>query len=213
MPIRLTCPTCATKMQTSDTAVGKTVKCPGCQSLISVTEADAAASAAAPPAGPEELKLVTPVEGPATQPKDAEVPAAETGGPPAGGPLKDDDKLWGVIAHVSGIFFWAVGPLIVFLVKKKESAFLENQSKEALNFQLTLLPAALVLGLLSSCAGCGGALIPGVFAGVAGGIASAVGGLLSLVLWIGNIIFSVMGAMAANKGEWYKYPYSLRWIK
>src|SRR6516162_5675235 len=72
----------------------------------------------------------------------AEVPAAT-------GELTQDDKLWGMLAHMSALVAgWFgcsfLGPLIVWLIKKDQSKFVETHAKEALNFHLNILVYILV---------------------------------------------------------------------
>ena len=58
-------------------------------------------------------------------------------------PQNDDDKTMALIAHVGSIFvgFWA--PLLILLIKK-DSAFAQQESKEALNFNILAFLLALV---------------------------------------------------------------------
>lgn len=37
--------------------------------------------------------------------------------------------------------------------------------------------------------------------------------LLPMLVWVAGVIFGILGAMAANKGELYRYPVSLRLVK
>ncbi|MDP6555078.1 MAG: DUF4870 domain-containing protein [Pirellulaceae bacterium] len=109
--------------------------------------------------------------------------------PIADGKSSDEDRMWAMFAHLSGLIgLSCLGPLIIWLVKKDSSAFVEDQAKEALNFQLTLLIAAIVLG--ATCIGV--ALLP--------------------VIVVGGIVYAVIGGMAANRGEIYRYPYTFRMI-
>ena len=109
--------------------------------------------------------------------------------PIATGDLTDDDKLWALFAHLSGLVGLSLfGPLIIWLIKKDSSPFVEAHAKEALNFQLTILVAALILS--ATCVGI--ALVP--------------------VVVVGGIVYAVIGGMAANRGESYRYPYTFRMI-
>jgi uncharacterized Tic20 family protein len=40
-----------------------------------------------------------------------------------------------------------------------------------------------------------------------------IGFLLFPLVWIGGIVFMVIGGIAANKGEDYRYPFNLRLVK
>jgi uncharacterized Tic20 family protein len=102
-----------------------------------------------------------------------------------------NDKNIAVITHITGIFFSIFPGLIVWLLKKDESPYLGEQAREALNFQITLLIAYVVSGIL---------------------VVILVGFLLIWLVWVANIIFSIIAAIAASKGENYRYPFSLRLI-
>lgn len=108
-----------------------------------------------------------------------------------------DEKTWGMIAHLSALVaslvgFPFLGPLIVWLTKGKESAWVEAQAKEALNFQITAF-IALAISAVLTCAVIGIFLLPLV-------------GLAALVL-------SIIGGIKANNGEMYRYPATLRLVK
>lgn len=98
-----------------------------------------------------------------------------------------------MLTHLSGIILGFIVPLIVWLVNKGKAGkeFLEDQSKEALNFQITILIAYVVANILGR--------VPGL-------------GFLFWAIWIVNIVFCIMAGMAANKGERYRYPFALRLI-
>lgn len=105
-----------------------------------------------------------------------------------------EERSWGMLAHLSSIIaillggMSFVGPLIVWLVKKDQSPFVADQGKEALNFQIAVLLASLICGVTCILV----ILIP--------------------VIIVANIVFSVMAAMEANKGVYYRYPYTIRLI-
>lgn len=55
------------------------------------------------------------------------------------GPMSSDDKTMGLLCHLLGIFTGFIGPLVVWLIKKDTSPYVDAQGKEALNFQLSIL--------------------------------------------------------------------------
>jgi uncharacterized protein len=120
-----------------------------------------------------------------------QAPQAATWPQAAAGGLPDQNSrqlaMW---AHLSGILGF-LGPLIFYLVKKDEDAFVGDQSREALNFHLTVLIAYIVSGILIF-----------VFIGI----------FLFLAVWLGAIAFSIIGGIAANKGEAYRYPITIRMV-
>src|SRR5213082_4036212 len=72
-------------------------------------------------------------------------------GPAAGQYLPTpEERSWGMLAHLSSVIaillggMSFLGPLIVWIVKKDQSPFVADQGKEALNFQIAVLLAALI---------------------------------------------------------------------
>ena len=110
--------------------------------------------------------------------------------PPVRVDASDDDRLWATLAHLSILLglTTVVGPLVIWLIKKDTSPFVDDQAKEALNFQLTCLIASLVTA--ASCV-----LAP-----------------LAIVLIVGGIVYGVIAGIEANKGNTYRYPYTFRMI-
>lgn len=125
--------------------------------------------------------------------------------PPASGlpdrpaPLSSsDERMWAMFAHLSALtgFFTLigsiVGPLIVWQIQKDKSAFVDYHGKEAVNFNITMAIAAGVSFLLFLL-------------------------LVGLVLiWIVGavwLVFTIIAAIKANNGEYYRYPLSIRFIK
>jgi uncharacterized Tic20 family protein len=102
-----------------------------------------------------------------------------------------EERQLAFLCHLGGAFFSILVPLIIWLVKKDQSRFIDDQAKEALNFQITLLIAHFVAGLT----------ICFTFGVINGG------------LGIVGLIFGILAAVAANKGEVYRYPFALRLIK
>lgn len=101
-----------------------------------------------------------------------------------------DARMFAMLAHLLGIFTFFVGPLVIWLIKKDAHPFVDEQGKEALNFEITVTIALVVAGLLP-IVGC--FLVPAVL--------------------VVNLIFCIMACVAANKGEHYRYPVSIRLIK
>ncbi|GAB2652549.1 DUF4870 domain-containing protein [Arenimonas aestuarii] len=104
-----------------------------------------------------------------------------------------EDRTIALITHLSGIIAGFIVPLIIWLINKDkpEKAWLTDQSKEALNFQITLLLAYVVCMVLSFV---------------------LIGALLMPLVWIASLVFMIIAGVAANKGENYRYPVTLRLI-
>lgn len=112
---------------------------------------------------------------------------------PYAGPMPDQDsKTMAMLAHLLGILLGFIGPLIIWLIKKDQSPFVDDQGKESLNFQIMLV-IGYVIGSVTSMICIGFLIIPAV--------------------WVFGIIFSIIGALKAKDGIPYRYPLNLRLVK
>ena len=107
-----------------------------------------------------------------------------------------EDKTFGMLAHLLGAFTSFIGPLVIWLIKKDDSPFVDDQGKESVNFQITIGIAYLVW--------IGVSVIP---------ILGCFTTLLGPVIWVGEVVFSILGCIKANEGQAYRYPCALRLIK
>jgi uncharacterized Tic20 family protein len=125
---------------------------------------------------------------------------------PPGAPLTaDQDKLWASLAHFGGVL-WILPSLLIFLILKDRGAKTRVESKEALNFQITFLIIYIGWSILS-------AIITVILA--AAGV-YYIGGILTFIgflIWIANVIFSILGGVKVQGGGSYRYPFSFRFIK
>lgn len=92
------------------------------------------------------------------------------------------------------IFTWFIGALIIWLINKDDAskAFVTDQAKEALNFQITVTIAMVISIIL---------------------MVVIIGGILAPIVGIINLVFCIIAAVKANNGEAYRYPFTLRLIK
>jgi len=120
---------------------------------------------------------------------------SETTPPPASAlpphqPMNESDaRLWATLIHVGGIFFSVIPALIGYLMLKDRDPFVRDHAATALNFQLTVLIVATVATI--------------TFVGV----------LLLPVVLIVDVIFSIIAALEANRGNSYVYPLTIRFIQ
>jgi uncharacterized Tic20 family protein len=96
----------------------------------------------------------------------------------------------GMLCHLLGLFTSFIGPLIIWLMKKESSKFIDEQGKEALNFQITAM-------LATFCCFIGFCLAP----------------LLIATVQITRIVFSIIASVKSSSGELYRYPVTFRFIK
>jgi uncharacterized Tic20 family protein len=119
-----------------------------------------------------------------------------TPGKPVGGD-SSDERLWAMLCHLSTFAGYFVpvgnilGPLVVWLIKKDQYALVDDQGKEALNFQISVL----IYGLISF-----------VLCFV------LIGFVLLIALIIFDLVVTIMAAVQANSGVYYRYPMCIRLI-
>jgi|GEM_PF-122130 len=115
--------------------------------------------------------------------------------PPAYGPAPlspSDERLWATLAHVGPILTSFLAPLLIWLILRDRSRFVDDQGKEALNFQI-FLAIVYVVGVITTFI--------------------LVGFLILPAAWILSIVFGIQGAIVAGRGELYRYPLTWRVIK
>jgi len=103
-----------------------------------------------------------------------------------------DEKMWATLIHIGGIFLGFWSPLVGYLVFKDRGALIRQHATTALNFHLTMAIGLLAGGVLS-------------FIGI--------GLLLIFAVYVVIIIFGIMAAVAANNGQYYRYPIAIEFIK
>lgn len=103
----------------------------------------------------------------------------------------NDDKNIATITHLGGILFSALPAFIVWLLKKDDNEYIATQAREALNFQITVLLAQFIAGIL---------------------VWLLIGFVLIPIIWLLNIVLCIIAAISTSKGETYRYPCTLRLI-
>ncbi len=110
--------------------------------------------------------------------------------------LTDSDRHFAIGMHISPIALTLLGaaplgliaPLVLWAVRKKHSAFDDDHGREVINFGISFFLWHVVLAI--------------TFIGV----------VLWPVLWIVGIVNNIRGAMAANRGEYFRYPMTIRFL-
>jgi uncharacterized Tic20 family protein len=150
------------------------------------------------------LENSSPDPGPLPPPAPAPAPEAPSDGLPSA-----EEKQWAMFAHLSALVGglltsavggWGVflGPLVIWLMKKDTMAFVNDQGKEALNYNITVAIACFALLLLSI-------------------VTLGVGLLIAIPLWIvigiAWLVLTIIASIKASNGEYYRYPMTLRLVK
>ena len=86
-----------------------------------------------------------------------------------------------------------LGPLIVWLLKRAESPSVDAHGKESLNFHITIMIYAFWLGLL-------------------GFVSCGITWLLLIALAVFQIVCTILAAIKASNGEFYRYPLTIRMV-
>lgn len=96
-----------------------------------------------------------------------------------------DARMWSLFAHLGGIFFGFIPSLIIYLIYKDRDPFIRRHSTQALNFQIIATIAYVVSAVLQFI---------------------LIGYLTGFATFVAVVVFSIMAAIAANKGDEYTYP-------
>ncbi|HXB94610.1 MAG TPA: DUF4870 domain-containing protein [Puia sp.] len=106
----------------------------------------------------------------------------------------NDERIMGILSHILAIVqgIGILGPLVIWLMKRHESAFVEANARESLNFQLTIIIGWIISGILS----------------VVG-----IGLILFGVLLVLNVVLVIVATVKTSENKIYRYPFSLRLVK
>lgn len=109
--------------------------------------------------------------------------------------LPDGDKTYAVIIHLSPMVAWFVlgpltflAPLVMWLVRRESSTFVDDHGREATNFCLSFLIYHIILGI------------------------TIIGMVAYPVLWVIMLVNQIRAAVAARGGEYFRYPLTIRFL-
>jgi len=116
--------------------------------------------------------------------------------------ISKEARMWAMFCHLAGLgwlLWWIVpliggviGSLVVWQIKKDEYPFVDEQGKEALNFQISMLLYCIVAGIL--CFAC-------------------VGFVLLVIVGVADTLFAIIASIKAGNGQHYRYPLTIRFVK
>ena len=107
-------------------------------------------------------------------------------------------RQWAMFCHLSALLgIWVpfgslIGPLILWQMKREMDPFVDDQGKEARNFQISVAIASAICLLL---------------------MVVVIGFLLFGRLAIGALVLTIIAGVKANEGQVYRYPFTWRLIK
>src|SRR5215469_2837763 len=111
--------------------------------------------------------------------------------------ISADERTWGMVAHLAALAGFVfplgnvLGPLVVWLARRGESPFVDDQAKEALNFNITVAFGALACFVL---------------------LWVLIGILLFAPLVLYWLVMTIIAAAKASEGIRYHYPFALRLV-
>ena len=112
-------------------------------------------------------------------------------------PMSDSDaRLWSTLSHVGLIVTGFVGPLIIWAVFKDRSRLVRENAAAATNFGFLLTIGYLIGSLLAVTV-----------------ILALLSPFLLIAVWVLAVVCGIIGAMKANNGEIYAYPFNVTWLK
>lgn len=111
--------------------------------------------------------------------------------PPTPAPTQDDKTL-GIVMHLLCIVgFPVIGPLIIWLMKKDQSPYLDAQGRELLNFQISYFIYALISMVL---------------------VAVLIGIVMLIAVGVASLVFTIIGIVKASEGQVYRFPLCIRML-
>ena len=135
---------------------------------------------------------------------------------PGQGTLSEaDDRNWAMFTHVAAFLGLLVptignilGPLVVWLIKRNESPFVDAHGKESLNFQISMSLYLLVGGGVSTAF----AMVLSLLV-CFGMVAVAILAVALSALAIFAIVYQILAAIRASEGGFLRYPLTIRFFR
>lgn len=108
------------------------------------------------------------------------------------------ERNWGMACHLAALsgfiipFGHIIGPLVIWLMKKDESAFVDDQGKESLNFQISVTIYLVIAAIL---------------------ILIVIGIFLMAAIGLFVLAMIIVATVKVSSGEKFRYPLTLRLIQ
>ena len=116
--------------------------------------------------------------------------------------VEEDEKkaqTWGMLCHLTALalfvgipFGHLIGPLVIWLIKKNDYAFVDEQGKESLNFQISMTIYGIIAGILCFV---------------------LIGFVLLIVLLVVELVLVIKASVRVSNGQAYQYPFTIRFLK
>ncbi|MDQ1910658.1 DUF4870 domain-containing protein [Paenibacillus sp. GD4] len=106
--------------------------------------------------------------------------------------VTSEEKNMALLSHLLCFIIGIFAPLIIWLMKKDQSAFVEDHAKESLNFQISIMIYSFISAIL---------------------IFVLVGIVLLILIGVAALVLIIIATIKAANGETYRYPLTIRLIK
>ncbi|MDX6743487.1 DUF4870 domain-containing protein [Actinocorallia sp. A-T 12471] len=126
------------------------------------------------------------------QPPYGQPPLPPQGFPPYPQGPTSEDTTWSLLGYLGQFLFGVFAPLVVFLMYKDRSPFVRWHAAQSLNLGIAAIGYSLIL-------------IPVTI------VTLGLGALLYIPLGIAEIIYLILAAVGASRGEWYRFPAVVAW--
>lgn len=110
----------------------------------------------------------------------------------SGPPATPDDMTISKLMFIWALVPVSLGPTMIWILKKDAQPYVDHQGKEIINWQITVSLAYIVAAIT---------------------MAIFIGFILVPAVIICHLIFNILGILKAGRGEQYRYPFALRFLK
>lgn len=124
----------------------------------------------------------------------SEIPPAPTYAPAQ----TNEERTWAMLCHIASLAGYVIpfgnilGPLVMWLIKKDEMPLVNDQGKEAINFNISITVYVMIALVL---------------------IIVLIGIPLLILLGLMQFILTIVAAVSANGGKQYRYPLTFRLVR
>jgi uncharacterized protein len=101
----------------------------------------------------------------------------------------NDDRLIAAAIYVISFFTAFIGPLVIWLIKKNDSQFVDFHGREYLNFVISFFVYSIISGILTV-----------IF----------IGFIMLAIVGVVTVVFTIIGAIKAYEGKEYRIPFIFR---
>lgn len=103
-----------------------------------------------------------------------------------------EEKTMALLSHLLCFVVGILAPLIIWVIKKDQSAYIDRHAKESLNFQLSVMIYGFISGILCLV---------------------LIGIVMLLALGVFTVVCLIIASVKAASGQEYRYPLTIRLVK